>query len=140
MPLEVGMKMYRFEDGEPGTLGLDPFPGITIRIFKIMKITPCGCWVQEADVRYQWNRWNQDNRVFIEGPLFGERKFILQGNGKRFCYPTLELAKYSYSRRKAIHIDNLEYRLDRAKAGLETVSQNTFIPTLIRYLDGGNTI
>lgn len=46
----------------------------------------------------------------------GERKFILSGtNGKRFAYPTKELALDSFWRRKKREIEILEARLTFAK-------------------------
>jgi hypothetical protein len=143
MAFTLGMKMYRIEDGEPVeqgiTVGLPakcPYPQVTIRVFKVVKVTPRGGWVQEVIYHYHWDRWALNNWAVTE-QLFDEKKFILEGNGKRLCYQALELARQSYLRRKNIHIDKLEWRLKRAKFGRDTAAQNDFVSVVDRYLNGG---
>ena len=143
MPYPLGMYLYRIEDGselgmkitEPDfTMSrISPFGQICLRTFKVVKSTPCGGWVQEVTFFHHWDRWDRTNMVVTES-LFEGRKFVSQGNGKRLCYPTIELATQSYRRRKTIHINKLEWSLKRARAGKELVERNDFVSILKNHL------
>lgn len=68
---------------------------MSVERFRILRRTPKGCWI-EANGRKA-------------------ERFVLDGNGKRFAYPTLELAMDSYRIRKRRQIQYLAAQLERAE-------------------------
>jgi hypothetical protein len=60
------------------------------------------------------------------------RHFVLDGQGKRLCYPNLISARNSYLRRKECHIARLTATLALAKQGQAAAQQNDFIANIRR--------
>lgn len=117
-----GMTMYRLEDGDyPQHCYSSP---VNVRHFRVIKETPCGAWVSEY--------WG--DLVAIEDWAFGlsdKKRFVLNGPGRRLCYPDLGQARQSYLLRKQRHLDHLERNMARAKAGQAEASKPDFVRTLM---------
>ena len=113
MKLIKGMILYRLEDGDyPPDCFSSP---VKVRHFRVIKETPCGAWVSEY--------W---------GGAFGlsdKKRFVLNGPGRRLCYPDLGQARQSYLCRKRKHLDHLEHNMARAKAGQAEASKPDFVRT-----------
>lgn len=113
-----GMTMYRLEDGDyPPNCFSSP---VKVRHFRVIKETPCGAWVSEY--------WG--GLVTIEA-LSDKKRFILNGPGRRLCYPDLGQARQSYLLRKQRHLDHLERSMARAKAGQAEASKPDFVRTMM---------
>lgn len=69
--------------------------------YPVVRETPCGVWVLHQ----------------------GKEKFILNGDGKRFAYPTLQLALKSFRARKRRQIGLLRHQLSHAEAAFAWVKQ-----------------
>lgn len=67
-------------------------------IFRVVRRTPKGCWITP--------RWNRDDTRML--------KFVLDGSGKRYAYPTREQARESFIRRKQSEIKKCVAQHDRA--------------------------
>lgn len=66
--------------------------------YRVISRTPKGCWITPE--------WNSDDTRF--------RHFILDGSGRRFAYPTRELARESFIIRKKREIQYCSAQHDRA--------------------------
>ena len=66
--------------------------------FRVVRRTPKGFWITPV--------WNYDDTRFLH--------FVLSGAGKRFAYPTRELARESFIRRKRREILKCGAQHDRA--------------------------
>ena len=96
--------LYRFfdapnEDSDPEIL-----------TFRVMRCTACGYW---------FARYAGDTKL----------KFTKCGTGKRYAYPTVELALESYRIRKQKHVWYAEQSLKKAKAMLAKINAPGFDPT-----------
>lgn len=111
-----GMTMYRLEDGDYPQHGYSSL--VNVRHFRVVKETPCGAWVSEA--------WDDGDFGLIGN---GKKRFILNGPGRRFCYPDLGQARQSYLCRKRKHLEHLERSMARAKAGQAEASKPDFVRT-----------
>jgi hypothetical protein len=113
-----GMTLYRLEDGDyPPNCFSSP---VNVRHFRVIKETPCGAWVVEY--------WR--DLVTIE-ELSDKKRFVLNGPGRRLCYPDLGQARQSYLLRKQRHLDHLERSMARAKAGQAEASKPDFVRTMM---------
>ena len=119
----LGAIYFRIEDGDVSELNTNP-QVVWLRRFRVVKVTPCGAWVVEI--------YGDGHH----GTLFAEwttpKHFVLDGQGKRLCYPNLISARNSYLRRKEIHICRLTASLALAKAGQAAAQQNDFIANIRR--------
>lgn len=117
-----GMTLYRLEDGDyPPDCFSSP---VKVRHFRVIKETPCGAWVSEY--------WG--DLVTIEDWAFGlsdKKRFVLNGPGRRLCYPDLGQARQSYLCRKQKHLEHLEHNMARAKAGQAEASKPDFVQTMM---------
>jgi len=117
-----GMTLYRLEDGDYPPNCYSSL--VNVRHFRVVKETPCGAWVSEY--------WG--DLVTTEDCAFGlsdKKRFILNGPGRRFCYPDLGQARQSYLLRKQRHLDHLERSMARAKAGQAEASKPDFVRTMM---------
>lgn len=71
---------------------------ISVIEFRIVRRTPKGAWITP--------KWNHDDTRFL--------KFVLDGTGKRYAYPTRELARESFIARKRREILKTAAQHDRA--------------------------
>ena len=107
----VTEKYYRmadrclYEDGEMV---------IELQEFRVIKHTRCGVWVSRI-----WSGWG--NRCNMT-----RDHFILNGNGKRLAYPTVEQAHASFIRRKEVQISKLNAQMVIAKAALKAALDPSF--------------
>ena len=79
--------LYRFVDGEENDFpfeDLPPYSDPHIFTYRVMRCTACGYW---------FARYAGDTKL----------KFTKCGTGKRYAYPTVELALESYRIRKQKH-------------------------------------
>ena len=113
-----GMTLYRLEDGDYPPNCYSSL--VNVRHFRVVKETPCGAWVSEA--------WDDGDFGLIGN---GKKRFILNGPGRRFCYPDLGQARQSYLLRKQRHLDHLERSMARAKAGQAEASKPDFVRTMM---------
>lgn len=98
---------YRYEDGSHYT---DQPPTVWLRQFVVSRHTPKGAWLLPD--------------------YFGafdpcSEKFVLNGEGKRYAYPTKELALNSYRIRKEYQIAHLAIRHEQAIRQLALATNNT---------------
>lgn len=91
--------------------------GMIIRLleFKVLRRTPKGTWIERNPLG-QWQGAKPKPR------------FILDGEGKRFAFPSITQAKASFIRRKESHIWRLEQALIFAKAALKGAQDPAFTP------------
>jgi hypothetical protein len=66
--------------------------------FRVVRRTPKGRWITPS--------WNDDDTRFL--------KFVLDGEGKRYAYPTRQLARDSFIIRKKKEIQHCKAQHDRA--------------------------
>lgn len=78
--------------------------------FRVVRRTPKGCWITPA--------WNADDTRFL--------RFVLDGEGKRFAYPTRELARKSFIVRKQREIVHCSRQHDRAVRYLKLAESGKF--------------
>jgi hypothetical protein len=121
----LGAIYFRIEDGgvdygNPFTPGAMP---VNLRYFRVVKVTPCGAWVVEI---------YRENGVVLSWFNADRKRFVLDGQGKRLCYPNLISARNSYLRRKKVHICRLTASLALAEAGQAAAQQNDFIANIRR--------
>ncbi len=76
----------------------DEVLAISVIEFRVVRRTARGCWITP--------HWNPDDNLFL--------KFILDGEGRRYAYPTRELARQSYIIRKKREIMHCRIQHDRA--------------------------
>jgi hypothetical protein len=91
------VKYYRIKE-EPHWF--DGMMTLRVQVFVAVKRTPRGAWIVPA------------------GGWHTKQKFVLDGAGKRFAYPTIEAAKESFIARKTRQIALLEQNLIFANAAL----------------------
>ncbi len=72
--------------------------------YRVLRRTPKGAWVSRNPVQYG---------------SYGKDRFVLDGFGKRFAYPTKQDAMASFIIRKKSQIGHLEQQLDFARAALK---------------------
>lgn len=75
----------------------DDVLAISVIEYRTLKKTPSGRWICPI--------WDHEGR---------HRHFVLDGNGKRFAYPTREQARDSFIRRKKKEIQHCARQHDRA--------------------------
>lgn len=56
---------------------------------------------------------------------WGKDKFVLMGDGKRFAYPTIGLARKSFERRKQLQLSYLAAEHDRIKTICDNIRAGT---------------
>lgn len=76
----------------------DDVLAISVIEFRVVRRTPKGCWITPE--------WNADDTKYL--------RFILDGVGKRYAYPTREGARDSFIRRKQKEIQHCARQHDRA--------------------------
>lgn len=111
---------YRLVDSFCG----DAIPVISLIHYTVFKLTPRGVWIKPV--------WDCDGRF---------KKFVLEGKGKRFAYPTFEEARQSYILRKKHHIHHVALAHDRAKERLAraevlTIEQTTSVWSQVKRAEG----
>jgi len=84
--------------------------------FIAMRETRCGHWVMPKD-----------------GSISDRMRFVLNGDGRRYAYPSLEAAVASFKIRKRRQIEHLERQLTSARTALDLVEDGNYIvPRLLR--------
>lgn len=78
--------------------------------FRVVRRTPKGCWITPT--------WNADDTRFL--------RFILDGSGKRYAYPSREEARASFIIRKQREIQHCAKQHDRAKRYLALAETGKF--------------
>lgn len=111
---------YRIEEGL-----FDDNNYITIDLmeFQVKKRTLKGAWITRYGIGL--------------GGDYGPRRFVLNGAGKRYAYPTVEAALESFIIRKTRQIIHLEKRLCIAKAALNATKLDGFrldTPVPLQYI------
>ena len=89
---------------------------IELQKFEVVKRTPKGAWIIPHWVLGFWSNPNP------------QKRFVLDGTGRRYAYPTVELAHSSYLRRKQVQINRLEDQMLVARAALKIASSQDFEP------------
>lgn len=87
------MRHFRYEDEGFCDTGIY----LRLRVFDCVRETPCGYWIEEPTDHDSKRRW------------------VSKTAGKRYAYPTLTLAWYSYRRRKFKQLCHKERELARAQ-------------------------
>ncbi len=95
---------YRYTDGSQENQ-------IDCIALPVIRHTSCGVWLNSS---YFWKK----NK---------EVTFVLSGVGKRFAYPSKELALASYRARKQRQIKFLAAQHDRARARLKAVERQSLV-------------
>lgn len=90
----MGDIYYREQDAQ----GWDGNARITLIEYRVVSRTPKGVWIVPT-----WD-WNEQHK-----------RFVLDGEGKRFAYPTKEQARQNYIRRKRSEIAHTARQHDKAK-------------------------
>ena len=127
--LTKGMILYRLEDGAPPEQNPYAKP-VDLRSFQVVKETPCGAWVIEY-----WGTPGLSNEEDWWAGMPDKKRFVLEGPGRRFCYPDLSQARQSYLLRKWKHLEYLERSMARAKAGQAEASKPDFVRKLAESLE-----
>lgn len=96
---------YRLVDSKDG----QNRPTISLIKYQVVKRTEKGAWI----VPVVW--------YFTEPP----KRFVLDGDGKRFAYPSFEQARTSYQRRKSMQIRLTRLTLERATERAEIAKNLT---------------
>lgn len=109
---------YRLVDSQDGMNR----PCISLIKYTVVKRTDKGAWIVPA------------NWYYSEPP----RRFVLDGDGKRYAYPTFDQALYNYKRRKQSHIAILSTQHDNAIERLEIAGRLTEEMTTNVYLQRDN--
>jgi hypothetical protein len=78
---------------------------LTCKVYIISSRTLKGVWVVPT-----WVDLGNEEDIKLH------RKFVLNGVGKRFAYPTRDLAKYAFLCRKRRHIEILKSQLNKAES------------------------
>lgn len=94
---------------EENARGSDDILAISVIRFRVVKRTPRGRWIAPT--------WDHDARF---------KKFVLDGVGKRYAYPTREEARASFIIRKRREIQHCAAQLDRAKRYLKLAETGKF--------------
>lgn len=76
--------------------------------YDLIKKTPKGAWIRRT---LPWH-----------GTQVNQKRFVLDGEGKRLAYPTKELARTSFIARKRRQVAILQSRLEVAKEALRHAS------------------
>lgn len=83
---------------------------IRTKRFRVDKKTPKGAW------------------IIPMGHVYGKRRFVLDGEGKRYAYPTVVQARQSFIRRKEVQVSRLKNQMIFAKAALKGATNPDFKP------------
>lgn len=110
---------YRLVDSQDG----NNRPCISLIKYTVVKRTEKGAWIVPA----MW--------CWSELP----HRFVLDGDGKRFAYPTFDQALNNYKRRKQRHISILSTQHDKAVERLEIANRLTEEMTENVYLQRDDT-
>ena len=78
--------------------------------FKVIKKTAKGRWISMSE-------WTE------------EKKFVLDGDGKRFAYSTKEKAWYGFERRKRSEASILRGRISMVERAIELIEKNETPPS-----------
>jgi len=89
---------------------------IELQKFRVVKRTPKGAWIIPS---WEPGWWHESNP---------KKRFVLDGEGRRYAYPTVEAAHKSFLRRKVVQISRLEDQMLIAKVALEIGSRPDFEP------------
>lgn len=102
---------YRMVDG-------DSEQPPAIQEFYVVRKTASGAWIVP---RYNYQRMVKPLEARSARELIDDwgAKFVLDGAGRRFAYPSIEMARDSYRIRKQRQIQICEARIRQATAALE---------------------
>lgn len=110
---------YRLVDAQDGLNR----PCISLIKYTVVRRTEKGAWIVPA----VW--------YYSEPP----QRFVLDGDGKRYAYPTFDQALNSYQRRKQKHINILSAQHDKAIKRLQIAGRLTEEMTTNVYLQRDET-
>lgn len=115
-------RLYRFYDGPQYADGSLSFE---CRTFDVLKRTPKGAWIK-ADLEY--NGAHGDNKFVLNPNIVA---FEAGGDpGRRFAYPTEQMALYSYHKRKERHVIRLRRQLDKAMRLKNALEKKEYRPPI----------
>lgn len=108
----VGTTRYRYDDSYDNTRNAP-----VLREFRVVRKTPAGAWVIPG-----W-RYCRMVKPLEERPIRELRddwgaRFVLDGDGKRYCHETEVMARASYGIRKRRQIQHCRNRIEQAEAAL----------------------
>jgi hypothetical protein len=89
---------------------------IELEKFQVVKRTPKGAWIIPHAEPGWWQSPNP------------KKRFVLDGDGRRYAYPTVDAAHKSYLRRKVVQISRLEDQMLVANVALKVASAPDFEP------------
>lgn len=93
--------LYRLTGNVVATNTLSPTAYFFFEVFPVVRRTKCGCWVEE----------------------YGKKRFVLDQAKKKLAYPTKELARESFVRRKERQIQILNKRLEEVRTLLSVLAR-----------------
>lgn len=109
--------------------------GIRVQIeqYKPIKETACGWWVLKPHAPKWWTIEQLKSHKLI--------KWVSKTSAKRLCYPTLELAINSFTRRKESQLSRLTMQLEQAQKVCDNLSvlKDVDLDQLIRGWNVGMT-
>ena len=98
--------------------------GISLVDFPVIKLTPCGAWINEHSFReatkQPWEEGAPDKQwvPYREGM---KKRFVHNNSGQAWAKPTKEEALHSLAIRLCRWTDNIRREVDRARAAAETL-------------------
>lgn len=122
---QVGHRLFRLEndllwDGDGGMK-------ISVSTFQVERRTPKGVWVRRM--------WPSGTTGVLQVGFASERRFILDGQGRRHAYVLIADALESFKVRKQRQLDHLESQLLRTKAAIEIMARTDFEIEKTYYLE-----
>ena len=109
--IEEPQKYYRIVDG----YSAESEP--RVEEWLLLRKTPAGAWVCPRWIYYHAVKPLEERPARALRDNF-RAKFVLDGKGRRYCYPTIDLARDSYRRRKMRQIQHARNSIERAQAAL----------------------
>ena len=108
--------------------------GIWLVAYPVIKLTPCGAWINEHSYREATKQWVP----YLEGM---KKRFIYNDSGQAWAKPTKEEALHSLAIRLCRWTNNIRREVDRARAAAETLrklrpQEADFAQTAINNLKG----
>lgn len=107
-------------------LWMDGKMAVELEHYRVIRRTAKGVWITRGPFRI-------GDMVLSGGwgSPSGKPRFILDGEGRRFAYATVEAAVVSYRRRKEVQVSRLETDLIKARAALGFSARPDFKPDTV---------
>ena len=118
--------------------------GIWLVAFPVIKLTPCGAWINEHSYREASKQpWEEGAPAMEWSPYLEgmKKRFIHNNSGQGWAKPTKEEALHSLAIRLCRWTNNIRREVDRARAAAETLrklrpQEADFAETAIKNLKG----